>query len=112
MPYAVYRVSNKAARESGHPIVGLLTVELHFPEAQSLKAKRMVVKSIQDRLRRKFNVSVAETGYLELWQRAELSVAAVSGARRVVESQLEAMTRDLEARFGAELVGTSFELIE
>jgi uncharacterized protein len=87
-------------------------VELHFPEAQSLKAKRMVVKSIKERLRRKFNVSVAETGYLELWQRAELAVVAVSGARAVLESQLEAMTRDLEDRFGAELVGTSFELID
>jgi uncharacterized protein YlxP (DUF503 family) len=105
-------VSHKAARDSGHPIIGLLTVELHFPEAQSLKAKRMVVKSIKDRLRRKFNVSVAEVGYLELWQRAELAVAAVSGARPVVESQLEAITRDLEDRFGGELVGTSFELIE
>lgn len=72
----------------------------------------MVVKSIKDRLRRKFNVSVAEVGYLELWQRAELAVAAVSGARPVVESQLEAITRDIEDRFGDELVGTSFELIE
>lgn len=104
-------MSGKADRDAGRPIIGLLTVELHFPEAQSLKAKRMVVKSIQERLRRKFHVAVAETGYLELWQRSELSVVTVSGSRPILESQLEAMTRDLEDRFGAELVGTSVELI-
>ena len=103
---------SSGARDQGRPIVGLLSVELHFPEAQSLKAKRMVVKSIKDRLQRKFHVAVAETGYLELWQRSELSVVSVSGSRPVLESQLEAITRDLEERFSSELVGTSFELIE
>ena len=105
-------MSNKAGHEAGHPVIGVLTIELHFPEAQSLKAKRMVVKSIKDRLRRKFNVSIAETGYLDLWQRSELSVVSVSGTRPVLESQLEAVSRDLEERFSSELVGTSVELIQ
>ena len=94
------------------PIVGLLTIELHFPGARSLKEKRMVVKSIKDRLRRKFNVAVAETGYQDLWQRAVLSVVSVGSARHIVESTLEAMDRDLEERHSSELLGTSFELIE
>ena len=101
-----------STHDAGRPIIGLLSIELHFPEAQSLKAKRMVVKSIKDRLQRKFHVAVAETGYLELWQRSELSVVSVSGARTVLESQMEAISRDLEERFGSELVGTSFDLIE
>jgi uncharacterized protein YlxP (DUF503 family) len=105
-------VKNKAARDAGRPIIGLLTIELHFPDAQSLKAKRMVVKSIKDRLTQKFHVAVAEIGYLELWQRAELAAVSVSGARPVLESQLEAMTRDLDERFGEELVRTDFELID
>jgi uncharacterized protein YlxP (DUF503 family) len=90
----------------------VLTIELHFPEAQSLKAKRMVVKSIKDRLRRKFNVAIAETGYLELWQRAELSAVSVNGTRSILESELEAVSRELENNFPSELVGTTFELIE
>jgi uncharacterized protein len=102
----------KAAFEGGAPIVGVMTIELHFPEAQSLKAKRMVVKSIKDRLRRRFNVAVAETGYLELWQRAELAAVSVSGTRSILESELEAVNRELEDHFPAELVATSFELIE
>lgn len=102
----------KAGFEGGAPIIGLLVIELHFPEAQSLKAKRMVVKSIKDRLRGRFNVAVAETGYLELWQRAELAAVSVSGTRSILESELEAISRELEDHFPSELVGTSFELIE
>ena len=102
----------KAGFEAGAPIIGVLTIELHFPEAQSLKAKRMVVKSIKDKLRRKFNVAIAETGYLELWQRAELSAVSVNGTRSILESELEAVSRELEDHFPSELVGTSFELIE
>lgn len=104
-------MSSKASQEAGDPIIGLLKVELHFPEAQSLKTKRMVVKSIKDRLRRKFNVSIAETGYLDLWQRSELALVSVSGTRPVLEAELEAVTRDLEERFSSELVLASFELI-
>jgi hypothetical protein len=102
----------KAGFEGGAPIIGLLVIELHFPEAQSLKAKRMVVKSIKDRLRRKFNVAVAETGYLELWQRAELAAVSVNGTRSILESELEAISRELEDHFPSELMGTTFELIE
>ncbi len=102
----------KAGLEGGAPVIGLLVIELHFPEAQSLKAKRMVVKSIKDRLRARFNVAVAETGYLELWQRAELAAVSVSGTRSILESELEAISRELEDHYPSELLGTSFELIE
>ena len=87
-------------------------MELHFPEAQSLKTKRMVLKSIKDRLKRRFNVALSETGYLELWQRAELTVVSVASARPALESHIEAVTRDLEEHYGSELVGTSYDLIE
>jgi hypothetical protein len=101
----------RSGLEGGAPIVGLLVIELHFPEAQSLKAKRMVVKSIKDRLRSRFNVAVAETGYLELWQRAELSAVSVSGTRSILESELEAVSRELESHFPSELLSTTLELI-
>jgi uncharacterized protein YlxP (DUF503 family) len=71
----------------------------------------MAVNSIKDRLRKQFNVSVAETGYLELWQRCQLSCVCVSGTRTMVETQLEAIDRELEERFSAELVSSSFEVI-
>ena len=87
-------------------------IELHFEDAGSLKAKRMTVKSIKDRLRRRFNVSVAETGYLELWQRAELAAVVVASNRGVLQSELDAIDRELDESFGSELVRTDVELIE
>lgn len=102
----------RAGFEAGVPIIGVILIELHFPDANSLKAKRMTVKSIKERLKRKFNVAVAETGFLELWQRAELCAVTVSGTRSVLESELEAVSRELEERYPAELLGTRFELIE
>ena len=102
---------NKAAQGPSVPILGVMTIELHFPDANSLKAKRMIVNSVRDRLRRRFNVAVAETGYLELWQRAELAAVTVASSRPIVESQLDAVDRELDEHFGSELVGTACEII-
>ena len=79
-------------------IVALLSVELHIPDANSLKAKRMVLRRVKDRLK-KFNVSVAETDHQDLWQRAALALtmrvavsttpAAVTEALASVENEIE-----------------------
>ena len=57
--------------------VAILTVELHFPEASSLKGKRHYVRSAKDNLRNRFGASVAEVDHHDLWQRATLTVACV-----------------------------------
>jgi uncharacterized protein YlxP (DUF503 family) len=59
-------------------LVGVCRVQLHLPESDSLKAKRRILKSLKDRLRQRFNVSVSEVGGHDLWQRATLGVAIVS----------------------------------
>jgi uncharacterized protein YlxP (DUF503 family) len=59
-------------------VVGTCKISLHIPESGSLKAKRFVLRRIKDRLRNKFNVSVAEVDGLDLWQRSTLAVAVVS----------------------------------
>jgi hypothetical protein len=58
--------------------VAILTVELHFPEAASLKGKRQFVRSAKDTLRSRFNAAVAEVDHHDLWQRAGLTVACVA----------------------------------
>jgi uncharacterized protein YlxP (DUF503 family) len=69
--------------------VGILTVELHFPEAGSLKAKRQFVRSAKDTLRNRVGASVSEVDHHELWQRARLTVACVAreagGAERLLD---------------------------
>ena len=57
--------------------VAILTVELHFPEASSLKGKRQFVLSAKDNLRNRFGASVAEVDHHDLWQRATLTLACV-----------------------------------
>ena len=58
--------------------VGILTVELHFPEAHSLKEKRMSVRSAKEQLRNRFGAAVAEVDHHEVWQRTRLTVAVVT----------------------------------
>ena len=70
--------------------------DLSLPECLSLKDKRRVVKSLKDRLRKRFNVSVAETAYQDAWSRAELSVALVASDGRYAESVLSKVDRMLE----------------
>ena len=54
--------------------VGLLTLEIHISEAQSLKDKRHVLRSLKDRLRAHFNVAVSELDHQEVWQRSRVGV--------------------------------------
>ena len=62
--------------------IAILTVELHFPAASSLKEKRHFVRSAKDNLRNKFGASVAEVDHHDLWQRAKLTVACVARSAR------------------------------
>jgi uncharacterized protein len=59
-------------------VVGVCTAVLHIPGAASLKDKRRAVKSLKDRLHNQFNLSAAEVGDLELWQRATMGLAVIS----------------------------------
>ena len=59
-------------------VVRVLVFSLGLHDARSLKEKRMVLKSLKDRLRKRFNVSVAETGDHDLWNRTQLAVAFVT----------------------------------
>jgi hypothetical protein len=71
----------------------VISWQLVIPGCQSLKEKRMVVRSLKDRIRHRFNVSVAETGHQDVWTRAELSVAVVSQERAFAETVLDKVDR-------------------
>jgi hypothetical protein len=83
--------------------VAILAVELHFPEAGSLKGKRKHVKSAKAQLQNRFGASVAEVDHHELWQRCALTVACVARDAREAE----------ELAVGAErwLAGQEWELV-
>jgi len=75
--------------------VGILTVELHFPENGSLKGKRKHVKSAKARLHERFGASVAEVDHHDLWQRSTLSVACATREHGELQSLLDAVERYL-----------------
>jgi uncharacterized protein YlxP (DUF503 family) len=83
--------------------VAVLAVELHFPEAGSLKGKRKYVKSAKAQLQNRFGASVAEVGHHELWQRCALTAAFV--ARDAGEAE------DLADRAASWLAGQEWELV-
>lgn len=76
-------------------IIGICVFELHLPSSRSLKDKRRVIKSMLDRLHQRYRVSVAETGFHDLHQRAEIGLAAVvAGGEAEIEKLLNTV-RDL-----------------
>ncbi|MBI5195706.1 MAG: DUF503 domain-containing protein [Nitrospirae bacterium] len=72
-------------------LVGVLTLELHLLEADSLKSKRFILKSLKDRIRNKFNVSVAEVGDNDLWQRTVIGIACVANETRAIHQVLNSI---------------------
>jgi uncharacterized protein len=83
--------------------VGILSVELHFPESGSLKGKRKFVKSAKAQLQHRFGASVSEVDHHELWQRARLTVACVARDH----GELERLLDDAERYLG----GQEYELV-
>ena len=82
----------------GAGYVGILSAELHFPEAGSLKGKRKFVKSVKAQLQNRFGASVAEVDHHELWQRARLTLSCVARGYREVEQLLDGAERYLAGR--------------
>jgi uncharacterized protein len=75
-------------------VVGILRLTLYIPGASSLKDKRQVLRKVVDRLRARFNVSVAEVGDNDIWQRAVVGICAVANDHSFVNEVLDKCARD------------------
>jgi hypothetical protein len=69
-------------------VVGVVTIQLHLPGSNSLKAKRKIILSLKDRIKSKFNVSISELEDNELWQRCTLGMAIISNDNTFANSVL------------------------
>lgn len=92
-------------------VVGVCTVELWIPESQSLKDKRQVLHSVKDRLRGKFNLSIAEVDGQDLWQKAVLGMACVANDGTHVEQVLEQALNVIKSMPTIEVVRVHRELL-
>lgn len=80
--------------------LGILLVSLHIPQAQSLKEKRMVLRSLKDKIRSRYNVSVAELDGQDKWQTATLGFAVLNNDNRYVSGQLQDILSRVERHNG------------
>jgi len=76
-------------RDGGNLFVGIARIELHIPEARSLKDRRRAVRPLVDRLKSRFRVLVIETGHADLHQRASLAICAASTKSTDLEARLQ-----------------------
>lgn len=90
----------------------LVVARLHLPASRSLKHKRRVLKSLMDRIHQRYRVSIAETAFHDLHQRAEIAMAMVHRNEHELERMLDGIRRLFDAQPDAELTEWLPELLE
>ena len=93
-------------------LVAVALFELHIEFAESLKDKRMVVKSLRDKLRNRFPISVAEVGLQDVHQRSRMALSFVTSDKTFAESTLEKVQTFIESNTDAVLAGWTQELLD
>jgi uncharacterized protein YlxP (DUF503 family) len=91
--------------------VGLLTLELHIADAQSLKDKRQVLRRLKDKLRQKFNVAVAEMEHHDVWQRSVIGVVTLANDEKYVREVLQKALDEADELLGSMLVNQAIEIV-
>jgi uncharacterized protein YlxP (DUF503 family) len=92
-------------------IVGICHLDLIIPENRSLKGKRQVIRRIIDRVRTRFNISIAEVGDNELWQRCQLGISLVGNDRRFVNSYLDRVVNFIEGMNVVDIAHSELEIL-
>ena len=91
-------------------VIGVCTLELLLHGNFSLKGKRQVLKSLVQRARQRFNISIAEVEDQDLWQRAVLGICAVSNDRQRVNSILDQVVNFIEGTHLADVADAQIEI--
>jgi uncharacterized protein len=91
--------------------IGVLQLDFLIPGSRSLKEKRRVMKSLKQVMHNRFNCSVAETEFKELWGRSRLVVCVVSDDSRHANEQLNEIARFASSHHGAELLDYRIEML-
>jgi uncharacterized protein YlxP (DUF503 family) len=85
-------------------VIGLLSLEIHFPYSQSLKDKRKELNSLKGRIRQKYNVALAELDYQDTWQRTKVGIVTLNSQPAVVENILATILRDVEGHVNGDIL--------
>jgi len=91
-------------------VLGVCEIELLISGSQSLKDKRQVLRHLKEKVKHKFNVSIAEVDHHDLWQRAMLGLACVGNDREFVQEVLTKAIQVVEFDVGVEVINRSLEI--
>ena len=91
--------------------VAVGTVELHLPDVDSLKGKRHILKGLKEKVRQRFEVSVAEVNHQDTWQRATLAVACVSPDSRHANEVVSKALDFIEASVYGHVIDVQIEIL-
>ena len=97
---------------SGETYIGIAHLELHIPEARSLKAKRAPVRSLVEKIRNRHQVLVIEVDHQNLYQRARLSICALSTDPVDVEARLQRVQKTIDLNWSGHVLNWEVEVIK
>ncbi len=91
--------------------MGICHLDVIIPENHSLKGKRQVIKRVIDRVKNRFNISIAEVGDNELWQRSQLGMSLVGNDRKFINSYLDRVVNFIEAMNIVHIAHSELEIL-
>jgi uncharacterized protein YlxP (DUF503 family) len=92
-------------------VIGICHLDLLIRGNSSLKGKRRILKKIIERVKSKFNISIAEVGNHDLWQSAQMGFCMVGNDRRFINSSLDKVIRFIEELNSAEIIKSEIEIL-
>jgi uncharacterized protein YlxP (DUF503 family) len=87
-------------------VMGFLSLEIYLPYSHSLKEKRKTIVSFKDRVRKKFNVAIAELEYHDKWQRSKIGMVTLNNRKTMVDSIFQRIISDAEENIEGEIIKT------
>ncbi len=91
--------------------IAILKLELHIPASNSLKHKRMILNSFKARVRRSFNVSVAEIDHQDKWQKTVIAICQVSSGKSYLHKTMDKVLKFADSFNGVDLLNNDMEIL-
>ena len=92
-------------------IVGLMKISLLARSVHSLKEKRRIVSSIKEKLKNKFNISIIESDFQDVWQKIEISIAILSGSKEIAEKVFRQCEDHIFDNYPVEILNIEIEYL-
>ncbi len=87
-------------------VIGFLSLEIYLPYSHSLKEKRKTIVSLKDRVKKKYNVAIAELDYHDKWQRSKIGMVTLNNRKTMIDTIFQKIIADAEENIEGEIIKT------